>query len=273
MKPAHTSQPTRLCLAFGVILATVSHAASAQSSSLYVTEPNALQRQQQMQRQYTQRPQLRPHALQQPAQQSQRPQLEEQIKGRIIHRELQAVSYAAVRLPEPRHFAQQDLITIIIREQTQASSSQGLSTSKEVTVGSELEAMPRLQLEDLLNFQLRGGDEEDLPEFALSHTSEFDGEGDYSRRDSMTTRLTARVIDVKPNGTLALEARTYIRTDGETQTIVVTGYARSDDITGDNSVLSTQMYDLRVEREHTGELRRSSEKGILTRLIDTVLNF
>ncbi len=89
----------------------------------------------------------------------------------------------------------------------------------------------------------------------------------------MTGRVQARVIDVKPNGTLVLEARKFNQIDDETLTIVLTGVCRAEDITVDNTILSSELYDLSLVKTHTGELRRASKKGLITRLLDLLLNF
>jgi flagellar L-ring protein precursor FlgH len=107
----------------------------------------------------------------------------------------------------------------------------------------------------------------------ISFGRQFEGDGEYERTDEVITRLTARVVDVKPNGTLALEARTHLANDDETVTITVTGYCRAEDVTADNSVLSTQMYDLRVAKKHTGEIRDASKKGLFTKGLDYLFNF
>ena len=51
--------------------------------------------------------------------------------------------------------------------------------------------------------------------------------------------MTATIIDIKPNGNLVFEARKQIRHDDEVSSMRLTGLCRSDDVTPDNSVLST----------------------------------
>jgi flagellar L-ring protein precursor FlgH len=107
----------------------------------------------------------------------------------------------------------------------------------------------------------------------VSSENEFEGEGDYSRSESMSGRITARIIDVKPNGTLVLEARKQVASDDESFEIVVTGTCRAEDITADNTVLSTELYDLQLSKQHDGELRSATDKGVFTKLLDFLFNF
>jgi flagellar L-ring protein precursor FlgH len=228
-------------LACILITLALTAAALGQSSSLYVTQPA------------------------EPVQ---------MIDGKPVNPHLQQASYLAVPIPEPRKWAVNDLVTIVVRESSIASSSSELETEKETEIAGSIEAFPRLTLADLVNAQLRPNDfEGGTPEVDVSFEKEFAGEGEYERRDEIITRITAKVLDVKPNGTLALEARTQIRSDKEEKVIIVTGYCRAEDVTVANTVLSTQIYDLRLEQEHKGEVRDATKKGILTKALETLFAF
>ena len=55
-----------------------------------------------------------------------------------------------------------------------------------------------LQLSDLANFQLKPSKfTEGTPELDISLSKDFEGEGTYDRKDTFTTRLTARIIDIE----------------------------------------------------------------------------
>jgi len=183
------------------------------------------------------------------------------------------VSFTAVAPPEPRRFAMHDLITIIVREDTENESEATLETEKESGYSGEISDFPRLDLVDLLQFQLRASDNENPPRLGIDFDSEFEGEGERSNRDTFTSRLQAKVIDVKPNGLLVLEARKRIRSDADSFNLVVTGTCRAEDVTVDNTVLSTQLADLAVVKEHAGPLHETAKKGVLTKFFDLLFNF
>ena len=187
--------------------------------------------------------------------------------------EVAAVSYTAVAIPPPRKFAKHDLVTIIVREFSEADVSAALGTEKETSVKGAVKAMPRLQLQELLNLQLNNSTITDPATVDVGFKKDFDGSGDYKTEESVTTRITARIIDVKPNGTLVLEARKFQQIDKETLDIVVTGTCRKQDVRSDNTVLSTQLYDLVLKKKHTGDIRRATRKGLLTRILETVFHF
>lgn len=184
-----------------------------------------------------------------------------------------ATSFAAVRLPEPRRFAVQDLVTIIIRESTRTDFESSLETEKKAKFDGKIPNFPHLTLRDLLNLQVEAGSTENTPKLSIDYKQDWQGEGEYSRSDSITGRITARVIDVKPNGTLVLEARKFIQSDKESLNIVLTGACRAEDVAVDNTVLSTQLYDLHLDKQHEGELKKSTKKGFLTKIFEAIFNF
>jgi flagellar L-ring protein precursor FlgH len=184
---------------------------------------------------------------------------------------LYGVSLFAVRPPEPRAYKREDLITIIINESSTQTSEQTLETSKETDASATLGAT--LSIEELLDLKLRSSDISDLELLRYAAQREFEGEGEYERKDRFTDRLTATVIDVKPNGVLVLEARRFTATDDETKTVVLSGHCRSDDVTEQNTIQSNQLADLRLEVRHEGEVRGAASKGPLTRFMEWILPF
>ena len=79
----------------------------------------------------------------------------------------------------------------------------------------------------------------------------------------MTTRLEAEVIDVKPNGTLVLQARRHMQIDEETISVTLTGLCRVQDVDATNSMLSTDMHDLNLKKITTGQVRDTTKRGLL----------
>jgi len=185
------------------------------------------------------------------------------------------VSLTAIRVAPPRVFQLHDLVTIVVTESTQADTSASLDTEKKVSVDGEVTDFVNLDLAKLLRLTFEptnaagGGD----PTVGVDFSNKFEGDGTYKRKDSMTARITAEVVDIKPNGNLVLEARKYIRNDKESLALTVTGVCQPIDVTAGNTVLSTQLFDLRVDSKHSGEVRRATKKGLITKLFDLIFNF
>ena len=188
-------------------------------------------------------------------------------------RGIAAQSLFAVPEEQPRLFRRHDLVQIVVQERSRANSKSELETEKSASIDGAVRAFPRLTLEDLARLQLFAGRTTDLPRVAVELEKEFEGEGDYKREDDFSTRITAEVLEVLPNGNLVLESRTQIRNDDEISTIRVTGVCRGVDITAANTVLSNQIHDLIIEKRNEGKLREVNEKGVITSFFETLFSF
>jgi flagellar L-ring protein precursor FlgH len=62
----------------------------------------------------------------------------------------------------------------------------------------------------------------------------------------LTTTVSARVVDVMPNGTMVVEGTKQIAVNSEHQTITLRGLVRPLDLTTANTVLSTQVGNLEI---------------------------
>ncbi len=186
---------------------------------------------------------------------------------------LQQSSLFAVSPPEPRTFRVHDLLQIVVRENSKASSSQELDAKKDYKLDIKVPDWPDFRLEDLLNFQIMAGSTAADPKLKVESKKDFKGEGNYEREDDMTARITAEVMEVLPNGNLIVEAHSLIRTDKEEASLKVTGMCRPEDVTAANTVQSSQLHDLKIEKMHKGELREASKKGLIAKILDTVFAF
>ncbi len=180
-------------------------------------------------------------------------------------------SLFAIEPPQARVYRENDLITIIIREESYLERTQQVKADKDYE--NSFSMLNKTLLEQFLQLRLPVAGQT-LGEFDLaSNENNFDGKGEYERTDVIETSITARVLEVKPNGTLLLEARTVRQTDEEIQTVTLSGICRSLDITVINTVLSTQLFDLTLNVQHEGQVRKATKKGLIPLAIEALFNF
>lgn len=175
------------------------------------------------------------------------------------------VSVFAVPPAKPRTLQKHDLVTIVVREQSSFSSKGNTETQKEGSIDAKIEQFPSL---DLSNFAFTNGIGTVQPRLAMSGKRDFTAEGNIDRKDEFTARIQAEVVDVKPNGTLVLQARKRIVTDEDEQMFMLSGVCRVQDIQPDNTVLSTQLYDLELRKTHSGVVRDATKRGWVPRALD-----
>ncbi len=106
-----------------------------------------------------------------------------------------------------------------------------------------------------------------------AYDSEFDGSGSTARSNALSAYITARIIQVLPNGNFVIEGNREVRVNNENQVITLTGMVRPRDISSDNVIQSTYIADARIGYSGTGILNDRQRPGWLMRIMDSVWPF
>jgi flagellar L-ring protein FlgH len=184
---------------------------------------------------------------------------------------LAGVSFFSVPDPEPKVIKKHDLVTIIIREDSQMTTDGKSDLKKSADLDASLDEWVSANFK---NFAIQGGGEgSNPPSVKMSGTRNLKGEAKLERTDRFLARITAEVVDVKPNGTFAVQARKLIKKDDEEQEFILTGICRGGDVTPDNTVLSSQVYNLALITNHKGAVRDTTKRGFIPKLLDFINPF
>jgi flagellar L-ring protein precursor FlgH len=81
------------------------------------------------------------------------------------------------------------------------------------------------------------------------------------------------VVDLLPNGNLAIEGKRELYINNEKKEILLQGVVRPRDIGYDNAVYSTQVADAKVIYTGIGVIGEKQRPGWLTRVFDIVWPF
>jgi len=129
-----------------------------------------------------------------------------------------------------------DVVTIVVNENTSAIAGGVTNTQRTSTAAAGITGLVgKLPAASGLANLLTS-----------SNAQKLQGTGTTSRTSTLTTTVSARVVDVMPNGTLVVEGTKQIAVNSEHQTIVVRGLVRPSDLTTANTVQSTQVGNLEV---------------------------
>jgi flagellar L-ring protein precursor FlgH len=176
-----------------------------------------------------------------------------------------AASSMAVPRKQPRTLKQHDVVQIIVREESQASTSGVTDLQKSSNLDAKIDSYVKLNLSKL---SLDGKNPAITPEIKGEFSRNLKGQAQVDRTDTLTARIGAEVLDIKPNGTVVLQARKHIKTDDEEQEFVLTGVCRAEDVSPDNTVLSNTLADLDVRKSTKGSARDTTKRGWIPRLLD-----
>ena len=128
-----------------------------------------------------------------------------------------------------------DIVTILVEERASAVSRGSVSSSRSSSANARVDAA--------LGPRKSGW----LPNLAgISGERKLDGQGETVRETVLSTVLTARVVQVLPNGNLVVEAAKAVTVNSETQRVVVRGVVRPFDLSTGNAVRSDQIAMLEV---------------------------
>jgi len=98
--------------------------------------------------------------------------------------------------------------------------------------------------------------------------------GKSANNSSLSTTLGGQVIEVLGNGMLVIEAARQVEFSQQTQTIVLRGLVRPEDISQQNQVLSTAISSLELEVKGKGIINDYTHRqNLLVRLLQKVLVF
>jgi flagellar L-ring protein precursor FlgH len=155
-----------------------------------------------------------------------------------------------------------DIVTIVVVEQSTQSRTAETKTSKTTSRTAALNDFPGLAL------PTRNVTAAANLKLDLAGKAEHDGKGSIDRTDKLTAQIPARVVKVLDNGNLVIEGRRAILVNDETQVATISGVVRPQDITGANTVLSSQIADAEVQVVGKGVLAEAQRPGILYRFLD-----
>jgi flagellar L-ring protein precursor FlgH len=100
--------------------------------------------------------------------------------------------------------------------------------------------------------------------------TQFKGGGTTARSSELTATMTARVVEVLPNGDLVLEGAREIDINGDRQIVVLTGVVRQADVGRNNVVLSPAVGQLRIRYFGRGLIKDNLKPGWLVRALNMI---
>ncbi len=157
-----------------------------------------------------------------------------------------------------------DMVTIVVNEQASAVSTGQTKTSRASSANSAITALAgQLKaagaLANLLN---------------TNTNTALDGEGTTSRTTTLNTTLSARVIDVLPNGYLVIEGSKTLLVNSENQSVTLKGVVRPTDLSSGNMVQSASIAQMELKINGKGVVNDSIHRpNFLYRLLLGILPF
>jgi flagellar L-ring protein precursor FlgH len=157
-----------------------------------------------------------------------------------------------------------DLISVVVSENLAASTDGTVKNSRASNANSTVSALfgtlhPGNALQNLVN---------------QTSSSGLNAQGTSATNSSLSTTFGGQVIEVLSNGMLVIEAARQVEFSQQTQTIILRGLVRPEDISQQNQVLSTAISSLELEVRGKGIINDYTHRqNVLVRLLQKVLIF
>ncbi len=164
----------------------------------------------------------------------------------------------------PRELEVNDIITVLVDYRTRFLSEGDAESRKTAFLNATLKNWLKLSNGTLGPAGQRDGD----PKVNGTLTSQYRAESDIETRDSLTFRIAAKIVDIRPNGNLVLEAHQKIRVNEEEWRISLTGIVRRESIQADRTVTSDAVTELVISKDEKGQVHDGYARGWLKQLYD-----
>ncbi|MCX8581849.1 flagellar basal body L-ring protein FlgH [Gilliamella sp. B3482] len=150
-----------------------------------------------------------------------------------------------------------DVLTIVLQENVSASKSSSINAGRNGGVNLGVKTVPHF-LDGLVG---RGKVDTDI-----SGSNDFKGSGGANAKNTFSGTITVTVQDVMINGNLKVIGEKQIAINQGTEFIRFSGVVNPRTISGNNTVISTQVADARIEYVGNGYIDEAQTMGWLQRL-------
>ena len=174
---------------------------------------------------------------------------------------------------DSRAWQSMDLITIVIRESDEAKKDADTEVKQKSTV--ELAIDKLFGLENQVA-KANDGTSSGIDPSALvqaSSQNDFKGEGKAKRKDTLSARMSAMVVEVLPSGIMRIEGQKIVTMSAEEQVMVISGLVRPRDVSAENEVESGRIANMRVDYYGRGTVGEAQHGGWLGRILRTAWPF
>lgn len=151
-----------------------------------------------------------------------------------------------------------DIITVVLRERTQASKNAKTESQKDSNVAFEpLNIAGR-------NASIGGN----VLQFGSSSNQDFKGDSKANQSNSLVGDISVNVLQVLANGNLVIRGEKWLTLNTGKEYIRLTGVIRPQDVDVNNTVESTKIANARIEYSGTGAHHHGQSPGWLTRFFN-----
>lgn len=189
-------------------------------------------------------------------------------RPRIVMPRLARLQDVSLIHDHPAELRQYDIVTIVVDEKSELSRNQRFNRQKNAQLLADLKEFVRIGATgNLANAAANN------PKIDAALQSRLNATGQVTATEGIKYRIAATITDIRPNGTVVLEATKSIRTEDGRSTYQLTGILRAQDIGPDNTASSENIANLTIVKQQDGALHDSAKRPWGVRLLDLLSPF
>lgn len=170
-------------------------------------------------------------------------------------------------LGDNRAIRRGDILTVVIEIDDSAAIRNSTDRSREGSQEMSVAALFGLPE------QAAAGGTPLAPAVQLESGGGFAGDGAVTRNEQLTLRVAATVVDVLPNGVLAISGQQEVRVNNELRELLVSGFVRPADISRQNEVTYDKIAAARISYGGRGQLTDMQQPRWGQQALDHLLPF
>lgn len=156
-----------------------------------------------------------------------------------------------------RELKVEDIITVLVDYRANVMSEGEAESRKTASINAVLAEWIGFDGKSIFRGPQSRGD----PAIQGSLNSIYRAEGDLEQRDSMTFKIAATIVDIRPNGNLVIEAHRTITNNDEVWMTSLTGEVSRQSIGPDRVVRSDAIAHINITKKELGQVRNSYAPG------------
>lgn len=173
-------------------------------------------------------------------------------------------------LGDRRAIMRGDILTVTIEIDDKAEISNSSTRSRS---GSETLSIPSLVgIPQRINKKLPEGQGLDSA-VSTNSTSNSQGDGTVRRKEKLTLRVAATIVEVLQNGVLRIQGSQEVRVNFEIRELLVSGYVRPADISRQNEITYDKIASARISYGGRGQISAVQQPRLGQQVADILLPF
>ena len=163
-----------------------------------------------------------------------------------------------------------DILTVVIEinDKAEISNSTGRSRSSSDSMG-----IPHLMgIPQRIDSRLPAGASM-ANAVGTKSSSDYQGDGSVARKEKLTLRVAATIVETLPNGVLRILGSQEVRVNFEVRELIVQGFVRPEDISRQNEITYDKIAGARISYGGRGQITDVQQPRIGSQVADIILPF